>query len=119
MGITTLTVHVANPGRPDMIEAVECIIGSGTLHSVVPTEILERLDIHPFAEWTYRLADGRRIVRERGIAIVRLDNQIGSTDVVFGEAGDAALIGAVTLENLRLGIDPLQRRLIPLPEPTL
>jgi len=35
--------------------------------------------------------------------------------VIFGEPGDAVLLGAFTLEALGLCLDPLKRELLPLP----
>jgi hypothetical protein len=33
--------------------------------------------------------------------------------VVFGESGDAVLLGLTALEQLGLAVDPVQRRLVP------
>ena len=38
----------------------------------------------------------------------------GASKVIFGRPGDAALIGAVTLEELGLMLDPLKRELRPM-----
>jgi hypothetical protein len=35
--------------------------------------------------------------------------------VIFGEKGDATLLGALTLEALGLALDPIRRELKPLP----
>jgi hypothetical protein len=61
------------------------------------------------------VADGRKIVRQRGYALFRLDERVGVADVVFGEEGDSVLLGAFTLESLGLALDPLRRELTPLP----
>jgi len=34
--------------------------------------------------------------------------------VILGEAGDEALLGAVTLESIGLMLDPLHRRIVPM-----
>ena len=39
----------------------------------------------------------------------------GASKVIFGAPGDASLLGAVTLEELGLMLDPLRRELRPLP----
>ncbi len=39
------------------------------------------------------LADGTEITREIGDAVFRISGQQGASPVIFGEAGDAALLG--------------------------
>jgi len=115
MGLTVLEIEVGNPAKPDVTEKVEFLIDSGAIYSVVPTPILERLGIKPLAEQEFRLANGEKIVRKKGIALFKLGDHIGGADVVFGEEGDSVLLGAFTLEALGLALDPLRRELKPLP----
>jgi len=43
MGLTVLTLDVANPAAPDRREAVEFLVDSGAVYSFVPRAVLERL----------------------------------------------------------------------------
>ncbi len=115
MGLTTLKVGVASPAAPDVIEAVECLVDSGAVYSVVPRTVLKKLNIEPFMKQEFRLANGERITRDKGVALFRFDDRAGGADVVFGEEGDSVLLGALTLEALGLSLDPLRRELKPLP----
>jgi clan AA aspartic protease len=115
MGLTTLEIEVGNPANPQATERVEFLVDSGAIYSVVPTAILERLHIQPLAEQEFRLADGSRITRKKGIALFKYGDRIGGADVIFGEEGDSLLLGAFTLEALGLSLDPLRRDLRPLP----
>ncbi len=115
MGLTFLTIEVGNPAQPAVTEEIEFLIDSGAIYSVVPTPILQRLGIQPLAQQEFRLADGSRIVRQKGIALFRYQNRVGGADVVFGEEGDSQLLGAFTLEALGLALDPLRRELRELP----
>jgi len=115
MGLTVLEIEVGNPSNPEVTEKVEFLIDSGTIYSVVPTPILERLGIKPLAEQEFRLADGTKVVRKKGIALFKYNDRIGGADVIFGEEGDHVLLGAFTLEALGLVLDPLRRELKPLP----
>jgi clan AA aspartic protease len=115
MGLTILEVEVGNPANPEVTEKVEFLIDSGAIYSVVPTPILERLGIRPLSEQEFRLADGTKIVRKKGIALFKYGDKIGGADVIFGEEGDSVLLGAFTLEALGLALDPLKRELKPLP----
>jgi clan AA aspartic protease len=115
MGLTILEVEVGNPANPEVTEKIEFLIDSGAIYSVVPTPILERLGIQPISEQEFRLADGTKIVRKKGIALFKYGEKIGGADVIFGEEGDSVLLGSFTLEALGLALDPLKRELKPLP----
>ena len=56
MGLTVLSLEVANPGNPQQSETLEFLIDSG--NSVVPRPVLERLGIHTFSKQVFRLASG-------------------------------------------------------------
>jgi clan AA aspartic protease len=115
MGLTVLEIEVGNPANPEVTEKVEFLVDSGAIYSVVPTKILEKLGIKPLSEQEFRLADGTKIVRKKGIALFKYRDKIGGADVIFGEEGDNVLLGAFTLEALGLVLDPLKRELKPLP----
>ena len=115
MGLTSLEIEVGNPANPQATEKVESLIDSGAVYSVVPTPILERLGIQPLTAQEFRLADGTKITRQKGIALFKYGDRIGGADVIFGEEGDSVLLGAFTLEALGLSLDPLRRDLKPLP----
>jgi clan AA aspartic protease len=115
MGLTVLEVEVGNPSNPEVTEKLDFLIDSGAIYSVVPAQVLETLGIKPLSEQEFRLADGTKIVRKKGIALFKYGDKIGGADVIFGEEGDSVLLGAFTLEALGLTLDPLKRELRPLP----
>lgn len=115
MGITYVQVEVANVALPERREALDFLVDSGATYSVVPSAVLARLEIQPLSEQVFRLANGERISRKKGGALFRYGERVGVADVVFGEEGDAVLLGALTLESLGLALHPLRRELIDLP----
>jgi clan AA aspartic protease len=115
MGLTILDVEVGNPANPTVTKKIEFLIDSEAIYSVVPAPILEKLGIKPISTHEFRLADGTKIVRKKGIALFKYGDRIGGADVIFGEEGDSVLLGAFTLEALGLALDPLKRELKPLP----
>ena len=115
MGLTFLEVEVASPATPEQPETVEFLVDSGAVHSVVPAALLDRLGIEPLDEQDFRLADGTKVTRKKGVAVFRYRGRVGGADVIFGEDGDSNLMGATTLESLGLVLDPLRRELRPLP----
>ena len=115
MGLTKLEIEIGNPSTPDVTEKMELLIDSGAIYSVIPAPVLDRLGIKPLGEQTFRLADGSKIVRKKGVALFKYNGHFGGADVIFGESGDSNLLGAFTLEALGLGLNPIKRELVPLP----
>ena len=114
MGVTTLTIEVANPSKPTVTKALEFTVDSGAVYSVVPAEVLRKLRIRPQKREMFRLANGATIVRQKGVALFKFREYVGGADVIFGEEGDATLLGALSLEALGLALDPIKRELKPM-----
>ena len=115
MGLTFLELEIGNPANPAVTERLDFLIDSGAIYSVVPTPVLERLGIQPLATQEFRLANGTKVQRKKGMAVFKYGDRIGGSDVIFGEEGDSVLLGAFTLEALGLSLDPLRRELKQLP----
>jgi clan AA aspartic protease len=115
MGLTFLKLEVANQASPQETVAVDFLIDSGAVYSVVPRPILQRLGINPVAQQSFRLASGQTIQRQTAGALFKYGDKAGVAAVIFGEESDSTLLGAHTLEALGLALDPLRRELVPLP----
>src|SRR5438552_1649051 len=115
VGLTSLSVEVGNVGKMGAMRSLEFVLDSGAVYSVVPRGVLEDLGIRSIARQEFRLADGSRVARDKGVALFRYGDRIGGADVIFGESGDSTLLGAMTLEAFGLALDPLRRELHPLP----
>ena len=115
MGFTHVWARVANPARPEKSIRLKMLVDSGAVYSVVPKKVLERLGIKPRSVRRFILADGTVIKRRMSGALFALRREEGVSPVIFGEEGDVALLGIVSLEALGLMLDPLRRQLRPLP----
>lgn len=101
MGLTVLEIEIGNPANPEVTEKVDLLIDSGVIYSVVPTPILEKLGIKPLAKQQFRLADGTKIVRKKGVALFKYGERVGGADVIFGEEGDHFLRFTISRNRLR------------------
>ena len=115
MGLTHITLHVANPGRPRKTLPVEFLVDSGAVYSVVPATTLRKLGVKAHSKQVFTLADGSQIARRKGDLLFAMDGSRGAAPVILGEPGDSTLLGAVTLEALGVILDPIKRELRPLP----
>ncbi len=94
-------------------EEVEALVDTGATTTVAPASLLRRVGIEPTMTREFEYADGRKVELELGQAIVRYEDRYAPTLVIFGEEGSGALLGAITMQALFLGVDTHNERLIP------
>ena len=114
MGLTTQRLIVKESHRARRKAAVDFLIDSGAVYSLVPAATLASLGIRPHRRVDFTRADGRKITRQVGDAYFELAGEGGAAPVIFGQKGDEPLLGATTLESLGLVLDPFTRRLLPM-----
>ena len=113
MGVTYVPVTVK--GASGRRVRVRMLVDSGASYALLPEKIWKRLKLKPVRRENFELADGRAISRNVSECHVTLGQAFGHTPVILGEAGDdEPLLGAITLENLGLVLDPFSRRLLPM-----
>src|ERR1700712_2175960 len=114
MGITTAILRVREHRKSEKYADVEFLIDSGAVYSLVPGKILDELDIEPYREMSFSLADGTSIKRKVSSAYFDYQGEGGPAPVVYGEEGDTPLLGATTLESIGLVLNPFSRTLHPM-----
>jgi len=118
VGVFTVKVFVWNPQNPEKKVSVELVVNSGATYTTLPTSLLASLGIKPVRSIRIRLADNRlveKLVGEVGIEVEGF--RAGATPVIFGDEG-VYLLGSVTMEQLGLAPDPINKKLKPI-EPLL
>jgi clan AA aspartic protease len=114
MGTFFQTIEIA-ASLSGPFEALEALVDTGATYTYVPRSVLERLRITPLERQPFVLADGRGIECEVSQIRVRIDGRERFTICIFGHEGATPLLGTVTLEEFGLGVDPVNKRLIPVP----
>jgi len=92
---------------------IEATVDTGAAYTTLPSGLLRDLGIEPMDKSVFLLADGRRVEMEIGRAWATINGTSEVTLVVFGENDAPPLLGAYTLEGLRLAVDPVAQRLVP------
>ncbi len=111
MGTFSVSIEIGDPPGTSF-ETLEALVDTGASFSWVPREFLERLGVQAQERWEFEIAGGQIIERDVAETIVRYDGVTRTTILVFGDEGTSPLLGAYTLEGLRLAADPLNGRLI-------
>jgi len=114
MGITNAILKVKEHRKSEKFAEVNFLIDSGAVYSLVPGKILDQLDIEPYREMIFSMADGTSIKRRVCSAYFEFQGEGGPAPVVYGEEGDEPLLGATTLESLGLVLNPFSRTLHPM-----
>ncbi len=99
----------------ERFESPDALVDTGATYTSVPAEVLERLGVTPEEEAPFILANGETVRLGMAWARIRLDDREQPTLVVFGEPESSVLLGAFTLEGLRLGVGSVNKRLISTP----
>lgn len=117
MGTFSVKVTIAHPLNPAQAVTVDCLVDTGAAYSQFPRSVLASIGIEPFDERRFVMADGRQGICQVGKADFLVNGRQTPSVVVFGEEAAPPLLGAMTLEGLGLGVDPLARRLVPVDLP--
>jgi aspartyl protease family protein len=114
LGYVRVKVKVRNPQLRTREAEVELLAETGAIYSVIPSTILESVEIERRSMRKMRLADGRVIERHLGIAEIEVRGETAHSNVIFGEDDDASVLGVTALEELGLQVDPLTGELKPI-----
>ena len=111
MGTFQIEIGIGDP-QGQRYEYIDALVDSSSTYNILPASMLRRLGVRVQGSGTFKLADGRRVERDMGETRVRLNGEDYMAPVIFGSDDVQPLLGAVTLEIFRLGIDPVEMRLI-------
>ena len=114
MGILEQRMEVSNPGTGAATE-VSATVDTGASCTLLPGRLLRQLGIEPHRRMPFKLATGARVEMDVGWARITIDSGSDLSPCVFGPDEADPLLGAVTPEILGLAVDPVNRRLIPVP----
>lgn len=95
------------------------LVDTGSEYTWVPSETLYKIAVvREKKDLVFIMANGQRVTRSVGFAIIKIEEAFTIDEVVFGEEGDMLLLGARTLEGLNLTVDSRLKKLVaagPLP----
>lgn len=99
--------------RKKSVSIPKILIDTGSEYTWIPSEMLHKIDvICEKKDLVFIMANGQKITRSVGFAIIRIEEYFTIDEVVFGEEGDMVLLGARTLEGLNLTVDARLKKLV-------
>jgi predicted aspartyl protease len=114
MGTFHVDIELGRPGRrPHWTALNRVMVDTGGEVTWLPEDVLRQLGIGVFKkDELFVTADGRRISRDVGIALLRCGEFKTVDEVVFAKPGDLRLLGARTLEGFNALVDARRKRLV-------
>ena len=91
---------------------VEPLVDTGATYSMIPGTVLVQLGIEPVETRISRIADGSRVEMQTSWARFSAEGRNAVARVSFGPE-QVYLLGATTLEDMGLAVDPVDQCLIP------
>lgn len=113
MGTFFAEALLAAPGRPEHRRRVKLLVDSGSTYTWISAAVLRALSLVATERRRVVTIDGQVTERDAAEVLITLEGRTLHTLCLFGEARDLDVLGAYTLEGFGLGIDPVQRKLIP------
>jgi len=101
---------VLNDGQK--FESIEAVVDTGAAYTWIPAPLLQKMGVKPVRKQKLKIANGEVIERDAGVVQIQLRGLAGPTWVIFGDPASEPLLGAITLEEFGLGVDPLNKTLI-------
>ena len=113
MGTFSIEATVANLADPVLRATLPLLVDTGATYTTLPGEIVDAIGAAALGTRRVRLVDGR--IEEWPVAVIHIavEGHQGPTFCLLGPRGGPALLGAVTLDEFGLAVDPAGRRLVP------
>jgi clan AA aspartic protease len=112
MGHVRVHLRIANPLRRDeAIEVEDALVDTGATWTTLPRGIADRLGLEIVGQVQTETAAGEISV-DHSFALIEYDGKQSFSDVLINDSLNEVLVGVVTLELLRLAVDPSSGRLV-------
>ena len=113
MGLFRTTIGVESPRERGQVSYVQdALVDTGSDATWIPRSVLDSLGITIERRRAFIVADGRRVERDIGYAIVHAGGTSTIDEVVFAEESDFPILGVRSLEGLNLRVDPVSKQLV-------
>ena len=106
MGFIHVDVEVSNPTNPDLRESVRVLVDTGATLSVLPSSVLDRLDIRRLQRRRF-VGFGGVVARDIGGVNMTYSGVEASITVIFGAEAGPPVMGVTALEVLGFEVDPV------------
>ncbi len=112
MGTFSIPIEISDQERTRWLE-FDALVDTGASISSFPASTLRELGIPPLFKQDFRFGQGEVRQMDVGQTWIRVEWREIVTLVLFNDEGTTQLLGAIALESIFMGVDPVEKRLIP------
>lgn len=112
MGTFSVEIGIGDP-QGDRWVTMDALVDTGASMTSAPGSLLRGLGVEPMSEEFLQFAQGEVRKMEVGQTWVRIDGKQIVTQVLFNDEGTPPLLGALALEGVLMGVDPVAKKLVP------
>lgn len=112
MGLFRTTIGVESLARGVVRDVADALVDTGSELTWIPRPVLESIGVKVERQRAFIVADGRRVERDVGYAIVHAGGTSTVDEIVFAEETDFPILGVRSLEGLNLRVDPTKKQLV-------
>ena len=113
MGTFSAPISIGSPDRGRWTP-LDALVDTGASVASAPASVLRGLGVEPLRKERFTFAQGETREMDVGQTWVRVGDREAVTLVLFNEEGTPPLLlGALALEGVFMGVDPVGRSLVP------
>ena len=112
MGTFSAPISIGSPDG-ERWTRVDALVDTGASIASAPASVLRGLGVEPLRKERFTFAQGETREMDIGQTWVRVGDREVITLVLFNEEGTEPLLGALALEGVFMGVDPVGKRLVP------
>ena len=112
MGTYTVQIAIGDQDKRRWT-TLDALVDTGASIISVPASVLRELSVEPITQERFRFGQGETRVMDVGQTWVRVEGRERITLVLFNEEGAPPLLGALALEGVFMGVDPVVQKLVP------
>jgi predicted aspartyl protease len=96
--------NTQDPGR--CTSDIEVLADAGSFNTWIPRKKTQEIGLQELGRKRFKTISGEIVERPYGAGAIKIDDASGVSEVVFGGDSDAAVLGAITMEELGIKVDP-------------
>ena len=113
MGVFSVAISIGDTENQQWVE-LSATVDTGAFLMSMPGSLLRSLGVTPSFTENVRMADSRTRAMDIGYAWLRLNGREVMALVAFNDDHTTPLLGSLALETLRMYVDPVEQRLLPM-----
>ena len=107
-----MQIDIGDPQR-DRWTSTDALVDTGASISSAPASVLHDLGVPSLVKQNFRFGQGEVRSMDVGQTWIRVEDKDVITLVLFNEEDTQPLLGALALEGVFVGVDPVGKRLLP------